>query len=189
MMGWLKEDHAAGKLSDADFATALQEMAEQADVQLKPDTRTPSQKEHDATFPPAKPQDYSFPQHGDPDHMTPDMKAADAMSRGWLATGLFTREHGSALATIADRVAAEIEHYSPEQHELFARSERLTLEHLWGPQTDANIGMVKSFVSEVAEKSPELIHMLNATGLGNSSQVIVQLYHHCERLNARNGEA
>ena len=54
MMEWLKQDHAAGRLSDADLATALQEMNEPADAPAAADTRTPAQKEHDAVFPPGQ---------------------------------------------------------------------------------------------------------------------------------------
>ena len=187
MMEWLKQYHAAGRLSDADLATALEEMNEPSDAPAA-DTRTSAQKEHDAVFPPAKPEQYDFPQHVDAERMTPDMKAADAMSRGWLSTALFSKEHGSALATIADRVAAEIEHHSPEQHALYARSQKILLENMWGQDTDKNMATAKAFVLRSAKKSPELLHMLNETGLGDSAIIISQLFNQAERLMSRNGE-
>jgi hypothetical protein len=186
MMRWLREDHAAGRISDAELATALQEMTGEGNDQLAPDIRTVEQKEFDKTFPPAKPEQYDFPRTVDPDHITPEVKAFDATARGWLATGLFTREHGSALAHEANRIAAQIEHFSPVEHELFARPERVTLERMWGADTDKNLSIAQAFVREVAEQHPQLIEMLNATGLGNSSSIIVQIFHQAERLMARN---
>ena len=117
------------------------------------------------------------------------MKAADAMSRGWLSTALFTKEHGSALATVANRVAAEIEHHSPEQQALYARSQKILLENMWGEHADRNIATTQAFVREVGKLSPELLHMLNETGLGDSAMnIISQLFNQAERLMSRNGE-
>ncbi|HRB14915.1 MAG TPA: hypothetical protein PK224_03915 [Nitrospira sp.] len=185
---WLREDFNAGKMTADQFAEAMQELTGQEDTQGL-DMRTPEQKDYDASFPPARAEDFNFPfpEHGV--SMTADMKAADTMARGWLATGLFTKEHGSALAVEVDRVARKIEHFTPAEHELFARSERLVLEKVWGADTQKNLSIAKAFVREVAEKHPQIIDFLDQTGLGNSSGVIIGLYHQAERLAARNGES
>ncbi|MCW5799215.1 MAG: hypothetical protein LZF60_250003 [Nitrospira sp.] len=183
---WLREDYAAGKMTTDEYAAAMLELNEAHEE--APDTRTESQKTFDATFPPAKPEAYAFPPPQPGEQATPELRAADLTTRHWLSTALFSREHGSALAVEADRVARKIEHFSEAQHELFARSERQTLEKLWGADTEKNLSTARAFIREVGEKHPELIQMLNATGLGNSSSVIVQIYHQAERLMARNGE-
>lgn len=185
---WLREDFNAGKLTADQFAEAMQELTGEEDTQT-PDTRTESQKDYDASFPPAKPEHYTFPPAAPGEQMSPEMKTADLMTRTWLSTGLFSREHGSALAVEADRVARKIEHFTPAQHELFARSERLVLEKVWGADTQKNLSIAKAFVREVAEKHPQIIDFLDQTGLGNSSGVIIGLYHQAERLAARNGDS
>lgn len=183
---WLREDYAAGKMNTDEYAAAMLQLNETQEE--APDTRTASQKEYDAAFPPAKPEAYAFPPPQPSEQVTPELRAADLTTRNWLSTALFSREHGSALAVEADRVARKIEHFTEAQHELFARSERQTLQKLWGADTEKNLSTARAFIREVGEKHPELIQMLNATGLGNSSSVIVQIYHQAERLMARNGQ-
>ena len=185
---WLREDFNAGKMTADELATAMQELTGEEDTQ-GPDTRTESQKEHDASFPPAAPEHYTFPSAAPGEQLTPDMRAAEMTTRTWLSTALFSREHGSALAAEVDRTARRIEHFTPAQHELFARSERLVLEKVWGADTQKNLSIAKAFVREVAEKHPQIIDFLNQTGLGNSSGVIIGLYHQAERLAARNGDS
>ncbi|MCS6295962.1 MAG: hypothetical protein H8K09_07000 [Nitrospira sp.] len=185
---WLQEDFNAGKLTADEFATALEELNGSDDTQ-GPDTRTESQKEHDASFPPAKPEHYTFPPAAPGEQISSEIRAAEMTTRTWLSTALFSREHGSALAAEVDRTARRIEHFTPAQHELFARSERLVLEKVWGAETQKNLSIAKAFVREVAEKHPQIIDFLNQTGLGNSSGVIIGLYHQAERLAARNGDS
>ena len=185
---WLREDFNVGKMTADEFATAMQELTGEEDTQ-GPDMRTESQKEYDASIPPAKPEHYTFPPAAPGEQLTPEMRAAEMTTRTWLSTGLFSREHGSALAVEADRVARKIEYFIPAQHELFARSERLVLEKVWGADTQKNLSIAKAFVREVAEKHPQIIDFLNQTGLGNSSGVIIGLYHQAERLAARNGDS
>lgn len=185
---WLREDFNAGKMTADQFAEAMQELTGEEDTQ-GPDTRTDSQKEFDSAFPPAKPEHYTFPPAAPGEQMSPEMRAAEMTTRSWLSTGLFSREHGSALAVEVDRVARKIEHFTPAQHELFARSERLVLEKVWGADTQKNLSIAKAFVREVAEKHPQIIDFLDQTGLGNSSGVIIGLYHQAERLAARNGDS
>jgi len=184
---WLREDFNAGKMTADQFAEAMQELTGQEDTQA--DTRTESQKEFDSAFPPAQPEHYTFPPSAPGEQATPEMRAADLTTRTWLSTALFSREHGSALAAEVDRTARRIEHFTPAQHELFARSERLVLEKVWGADTQKNLSIAKAFVREVAEKHPQIIDFLDQTGLGNSSGVIIGLYHQAERLAARNGES
>jgi hypothetical protein len=187
MMGWLKDDHAKGRMSDTELATALQELTGEDLQQSAPDTRTPEQLQHDSQFPPAKPEHYTLPQYDDPEHITPAMTAFDATARGWLATGLFPKEHGSAIAKEANRVAAQLEHYTEGQHELFRRTEMATLSKIWGADTAKNLAMARAFIREVGEKSPQLIEMLDRTGIGNSASIVIQCFHQAERLHARNG--
>ena len=68
------------------------------------------------------------------------------------------------------------------------RGRRLVLEKVWGADTQKNLSIAKAFVREVAEKHPQIIDFLDQTGLGNSSGVIIGLYHQAERLTARNGD-
>ena len=187
VMGWLKDDHAKGRMSDAELNTALQQLTGKGAEQLTPDTRTPEQQEYDRHFPPAKPAHYELPLHDDHEHMTPEKTAFDNTVRGWLATGLFPREHGSAIAKEAHRVAAKLEHYTEGQRELFRRTEMATLSKIWGADTAKNLSMARAFIREVAEKSPQLVEMLNRTGIGNSAAIVIQCFHQAERLNARNG--
>ena len=87
---WLREDFNAGKLTADQFAEAMQELTGEEDTQGR-DTRTESQKEHDASFPPAKPEHYTFPPAAPGEQMSPDMRAAEMTTRTWLSTALFSR--------------------------------------------------------------------------------------------------
>ena len=95
----------------------------------------------------------------------------------------------SAPSVEAAASATFTELFNDAEHELFARSERLALEKVWGADTQRNLSIAKAFVREVAEKHPQIIDFLDQTGLGNSSGVIIGLYHQAERLVARNGES
>ena len=185
----LREYHSKGRMTDAELVTALQELTGDTEAQLAPDTRTESQRAFDAQFPAAKPEHFDF---GPPERQgtpTREEQAFDHTARTWLAHGKFSKELGSALAKECTRVSKQLEGFKTSaERELFKIGERRRLDKLWGPNTEKNIAATKAFVREVGEKHPEFIQMLNATGLGDSADIIVRIHSQAERLMARNGE-
>lgn len=186
MVGWLQDCHATGRMNDAELDTALHQVTGRGREQLTDDTRTPEQKSFDRDFPAAKPHEYLLPSPEDPTRITPEEKALNQAAREWLAAGRFTREHGSSLAKEVANVAQKLEHFTDAQHEEYQQTEMAALSRVWGANTQKNLAITKAFVQELGAKHPQLIEMLNATGAGNSSRVIVQIFHQAERLMVRN---
>ncbi len=169
---------------------------EQADAMLaedgvpqaaQPETGlTPEAAEIDAAFPPARPQDFEFPTYNGPgEGLTPEQSKFDALARGWLSDARFTREIGSSLAKEIEREARAQASMSPIDRTLYGKSQRITLERLWGAETDNKIRMAKQLVRKLDARRPGLLAMLEKTGVGNNARLVATLANQAERLAAR----
>jgi hypothetical protein len=176
---------------EADKSLAMDGVMPEAEPGTDPNL-SPQAEEIDSFFPPAKPEEYEMPPlvQGEGEY-TKDAAAFDQKTRGWLASGRFPKEIGSAVARAANEAAAlhlkpdGSPRMSPAEAEIWRRGEYAKLERMWGSETKAKIALARQLVAEVNERSPGLIDYLEITGAGNSSMVIAQIAMQAERLAAR----
>lgn len=169
---------------------------EQADEQLRADgvvpkpvdDRTEAQKAFDLEHPPAAAKDYQMPPlvHPGTEYGAAE-KAADAAGREWLAAGRWTREAGSSLANEVAKVATHLDNKTPAERQLYAQSERLKLEKIWGNHYPAKTAMARQLIQELDTKHPGLARLLDESGAGASAMIQAQLVAQAERLQMRRG--
>lgn len=117
--------------------------------------------------------------------LTPEQQAEDREFRVWLADISCPPSVGTAIAAEVNAAAVRTADWTPEQHELDARSAMAELERLWGPRTDAMVGLARSLVQELdAMHGGRITELLESTGAGNSVGLVVQLAQHAERREA-----
>jgi hypothetical protein len=185
---WVRQDLAAGKMTREQADTALREIDGTSLAEMAKDNRNDAQRFHDSQWPPSAPEGYIFPRYDDPENITKEMTAFDKTARNWLSTGLFPKEEGSFVAREVNRVAEQIDGFTDAQHELFQRSEMNKLTCIWREDTAKNIATAQAFIKELDAKSGgKIIPFLNASGTGDSSALVIQIYNQALRLSQRNG--
>jgi hypothetical protein len=140
-------------------------------------------EEIDKAFPPAKPEQYDFQLIGPDDEYTPKIAAFDKQVRDILSTGRFPREIGNFVADEISQTATRTHAMTDAQRAIWEQNERLTLERMWGPEKmQQRLALAQQLVQEVDKKHPGLVELLETTGAGNSSMVVMQVALHAERL-------
>jgi hypothetical protein len=186
-VSWLREDHGNKLITDAQLDIGLYEVTGQGIEQLKGDTRSNAQRAHDAQWPPAAPEAYNFPAYDDPENITADQTAFDKTARNWLSAGLFPKEEGSFVAREVNRLAEQMDGWSDWDHDNFQKIQMNQLTCIWREDTAKNIAVAAEYVRDLdAKTGGQLIPFLNASGIGNSSGLVIQIYNQAQRMAARN---
>jgi hypothetical protein len=147
--------------------------------------------EIDAAFPAAREIEFQIPELAMPGQPAgaPELATADKAFRGWLAEGRFTRESGNFVAAEvhkhAERFLALPEHQRTTERTLGAIAARTRLERLYGDQAPEKIRMAHQLVDEIEKRKPGLKAFLEASGAGNSPELISTLATQAERLARR----
>jgi hypothetical protein len=184
------DDYRAGRMTREQADGALKEINGEGISQLEADKRTDSQRQFDAIHEPGQPNDYTFPAYQNPESITAEQTAFDKTARGWLATGLFPKEQGSFIAKEAVRLAKQMDGWDDWRHENFQKIEMNVLTNIWREDTAKNIAVCQAFIKELdARSAGKLIPFLNASGIGNSSALVIQIFNQANRLAIRNGKA
>jgi hypothetical protein len=173
--------NASGVLSDPADSAPEQLAPEHQAEQLSPEDEAAQDEFMAMAERPAEPHQYAMPALID--EAGRYMAEADQQARAWLTGAQFPREVGSSVAQEVARVAAQYEGMGESARELWARSERATLERLWRGEFDRKIALARQLVGEVEAKAPGLKDLLERSGAGNSSMVIGLLAMQAERLS------
>ncbi len=187
MAGWLKDDLAKGKLTPEQYRQAVTELGA-GELDPKPDTRTPEQKQLDAQFPAAKPSDYALrltPPGTDDAVLTPEMKQFDAMARTWLAGAEFPKPLGDSLIRQAEQTLLTTGKMNEAQLEAYGQAEFTKLEAVYGNTLGDKLRRAGHMVAELETKQPGLKRLLQTKGIGDSAMVASLLIQQAERYFTR----
>lgn len=181
---WIAQEEAAGR------STPEQSAAIRAEAGIDAPTPNPVVDYLKAEgFAPARSDEFQIPKFlEENERFSPELQAADATMRGWLADGLFTREIGSSIARTVASVGEQCANMTDAEREIYARGQVAQLETMWGVEKTAErIRLASGPVRELEAKRPGLVRFLNDSGAGNSATLIANVALHAERLNARHG--
>ena len=187
IQGWIKDDLAKGKMTQAQADAVFNELNVPLD-QRGPDTRTDEQKTLDKHFTAAKPEDYII-RYGGPGEdvpMTPELKQGDAMLRGWLAAMGFSREQGNAASNIVLKLAQQ--KMTPAQVESYTVTENAKLQALYGDTWDERFEPARRMIHAVEATNPGLENFLRANGVGDRAVLVNMLINHAPIYHARKGQ-
>jgi hypothetical protein len=158
----------------------------------QPDTATPTVDDAalDAAFPPGKPTEYTLPKLTAPgEEYTEATAAKDHLARGWMAEARLPVSIGNHIAAEVAAIADKWPAMNDSQRRVYAINERSKLDRLLGADAQVKIEGARRLVAELEAKSPGLVHLLEASGAGNSAAVVVMLAQHAARLAARRGSS
>ena len=174
----------AGNLSMLDITRALSTLCEAAEPK-EHDARSAQEKELDQAFPVARPEDYTIAYGGPGENvtMTPELRQADTLARNWMSEMGFTREAGSTIANIVNKLAQR--QMSAEQVDAYRDAENLKLRSLYGDTWDQRLGPARDMIIAVDKKFPGLRNFLLAHGVGDSAVLVNMLVQQAAIYHAR----
>lgn len=131
-------------------------------------------------------QDYKFPQMlSTDDPITNEFVETDKKYRAWLSTAQFPSGVGSFLAEEIHQVSNDHSKMTEAERTLWARSEKIKLEKIWGPEYESKVTLARQLISELEKKHPGIVELLDESGAGNSAMVISKVAFHAERLRMK----
>jgi hypothetical protein len=185
MAEMILSDLAKKLMSPETADVSLQESIGKRLSDFAEDTRTPEERQFDKDFPAAKSHEIQWP-HTE-EATTPAYNAVRNEVNGRFIDAGMTADTASYIIKEADAFGYRSERWSAEEFTLYARSEMAKLECLFGTQTAAKIETARKLIQTIEAKRPGLVDLLERTGLGSNSGVILQSVNHAERLAYRNG--
>jgi hypothetical protein len=181
---WIREDLAAGKMTEAQADQALKEVNGQGLDQLTADKRTGSERAYDEAHPVVKAHDIPWPYAPDQEN-SPEYSAFRNSINGYFVDAGVTKETAAFILKQADAFGHRSEKWDENDHVLFGRSEMAKLECVFGDQLPQKLELARQMVQKLEAKRPGLADWLDTTGLGNDAGVILALANHCARLSTR----
>jgi hypothetical protein len=181
---WVRQDLASGKMTPAEADQALREIDGQGLDQLKADTRSECEREYDRAFPVCREDNIPWPHSPDGESM-PEFNAFRSQMNCYFVDAGMTKDTAGYILKEADAFGYRSEKWTPEEHVLVGRAEIAKLESVLGDRLPQQLLLAKQMVQKLESKRPGLVAMLEETGLGNHSGVILALANHCERLSKR----
>lgn len=136
----------------------------------------------DSTQPPADPSAYTFPYEPGTE-LDAEQQQQDATLRTWMHDAGLPADIGSAIAKDVDQFALKVANYTDGQHQLEQRETLATLERAFGEARTAElVKLARGLVTQLDAKHGGAVSAwLDATGVGNSPNLITQLALHAER--------
>jgi hypothetical protein len=183
MIGWIREDLAAGKMTQEQADEAIREATGQDPKDILSDKRSDSERAYDLAFPKAAASDIPWP-HTE-ETTTPQYDSFRNQVNGYMVDAGLTKDSAGYILKLADNFGYQSERWSDEDHVVFGRAEMARLTALWGSQTDARVNMARQMVDKLETARPGLKALLIESGLGNHAGLILELAQHCERLSKR----
>lgn len=185
MAGWIREDLAKGKMTQADADKAFDDLGVPADQRVTtPDTRTDEQKLIDQHFPVAQPEEfriaYANPGQVAPP-MTKELQQFDTTARTWLAGAEFPASLGNSLISAITKTAQATKHLSADQLESYGLVEYAKLERVYGAELEDKLNAAGRLVAQLEKKTPGLKNLLRSKGLGDNAMVAQLLIQQAER--------
>jgi len=187
IQGWIKDDLAKGKMTQAQADAAFTELNAPIE-QRGPDTRTDEQKELDHHFSAAKPEDYriTYGDPGqDPPEMTPELKQFDQSARRWMSSAGFPRDTGNSLVAAIDKTVQATQHMTADQLETYGYREFEKLQKAHGAALEERLQSAALMIHELDVKQPSLKNLLKSRGIGDSAMVANMLIAHAAIYQAR----
>jgi hypothetical protein len=189
MAGWIREDLAKGRMTQADADKAFDELGTPLDQRTTPpDARTDEQLLLDAHFSGAKPEEYQI-RYTTPGQMASPMTKAlaqfDQSARAWLSGAGFPRETGNSLVNAIAKVAQTTKAMTPDQLETYGVNEFQKLQRAHGPALDEKLQAVDRMVQVIEAKQPGLVHLLKSKGIMDNAMVANMLIAHAQISHAR----
>jgi hypothetical protein len=166
MAGWIREDLAKGKMTQADADKAFDELGVPAD-QRAPDTRSPEVKMLDEQFPIAKETDYIIPWYAPgqtPAQVPTEVKQLDSNIRWYLHAAGATREQGNAIINSIAKAAQHRSTLSANEREMHKDYENTRMEQCWGPDWQNQLGPAKRMIAELEAQRPGLSAIVEMHG-------------------------
>lgn len=136
----------------------------------------------DSIQPPADPSAYTFPYEQGAD-LDAEQQQQDTTLRTWMHAAGLPADIGSAIASDVDAFASRVAGFTEEQHQLQQRETLATLERAFGEARTAElVKLARGLVAQLDAKHGGAVSAwLDATGVGNSPNLITQLALHAER--------
>jgi hypothetical protein len=190
MAGWIKEDLAKGKITQAQADKAFDDLGTPLDQRLTPaDTRSDEQRLIDQHFPVGRPEEFSirYGRPGEHVEMTKELTAFDQSARTWLSGAEFPRELGNSLIVNIEKVVQQTKAMTPEQLESYALVEYAKLGKIFGEGLEDKLTSAGHMVVALDQKTPGLKNLLKSKGIGDNALVASMLIHQAERYHARRG--
>jgi hypothetical protein len=181
---WVRQDLAAGKMTPEQADQALKVIDGQGLDQLKADTRSESERQYDKDFPVCREDNIPWP-HSPDGESTPEFNAFRTQINTYFIDAGMTKDTAGYILKEADAFGYRSEKWTPEEHVLFGRAEIAKLECVLGDQLPQKLQLARQMVQKLESKRPGIVAMLEKTGLGNHSAVVLALANHCERLSKR----
>lgn len=129
----------------------------------------------DVLFPKAKITDYEVPRlTSEAEDYGPEHTALDMKLRTWVHHAGFPKGAGSFVLKEIVETAKALEGMSPAAQEIWARSEKLKLEKLWGENYEAMVQKARLLATTLDQDYPGFKDFLENTHTGNSATVIAQ---------------
>jgi hypothetical protein len=185
MAGWIKEELAKGKMTQAEAVKAFDDLGTPADQRVTPaDTRTDEQRLIDEQFPVAKPDEF-FIRYADPGRPAPPMSKElsqfDQSARAWLVGAEFPANLGNSLITNIEKVAQQTKAMTPDQLESYGLVEYEKLQRAYGDKLEEKLTSAGHMVEALEKKTPGLKNLLRSKGLGDSALIASMLIGQAER--------
>lgn len=191
MAGWIREDLAKGRMTQADADKAFDELGTPLDQRTtRADLRSPEQQLLDAHFPVARPEEFRIA-YADPGQaappMTPELKQFDQSARTWLSQAEFPRDLGNSLITTISKVAQQTKHLNADQLESYGLVEYAKLERAYGGEDklQQKLQQAAVMIHKLDKKTPGLKNLLKSKGIGDNALVVAQIIGQSERWHAR----
>jgi hypothetical protein len=189
MTGWIREDVAKGKMTQAQADKAFDDLGTPPEQRATPaDVRSDEVRLLDQHFPAARPEDYQI-RYADPGHspppMTTEMIQFDQSARTWLSGAEFPMDLGNSLITMIARVAQQTKAMTPDQLESYGLIEYEKLQKVYGEGLEEKLRAAGRMVVAIDQKTPGLKNSLKSKGLGDNAMVASLLIQQAERYWAR----
>jgi hypothetical protein len=185
MAGWIKEDLAAQKMTQAQADKAFDELGIPLDQRVTPaDTRTDEHKLIDQHFPVAKPEEFSI-RYANPGQawpeMTPEMKQFDQSARTWLSGAEFSRDLGNSLISTIEKTVQHTKAMTPAQLDSYAMVEHDKLKRIYGDTLNEKLHAADDMIDQIEDQQAGLKNLLGSVGIGRNALIWNMLIGQAER--------
>ena len=171
MAGWVKEDLAKGKMTQAQADRVFGKLKTPMD-QRAPDSRSDEVKALDTAFPQAKESDYNIP-YFLPGQAPPVMPKAlvefDQSARSWLAAAQFDRTLSNSLVNAIAKTVQTTKGMDANQLEQYGFDEFAKLEQCYGRELETKLHQAAVMIHELDQKTHGLKNLLKSKGIGDNA--------------------
>jgi hypothetical protein len=189
MAGWVKEDLAKGKITQAQADKIFDDLNVSAGQRVTPaDQRTDDQRLIEEHFPAARESNYTisyYPPGQAPPVLPKEVAALDTNVRGWLAGAEFPRDHGNSLVSAVSKVLERTHAMNADQLDQYGADEYVKLQRVYGEALEEKLSAAGRMIEALEKTRPGLKQFLKTRGVGDSALVASAIIQQAERYWAR----